>query len=327
MTRRLLQPRSWTPPPLDDPGRTAPLRVQRLLPTGGRGPEDVVFDHAGRIVTGLGDGRIVRIDPATGERTVLAETGGRPLGLHPRADGGVLVCDHDRGLLEVRPDGTVQVLADTVDGEPLTFASNVVESRDGTIWFTTSTSRWDLADHLGDIVEHSCTGRLVRRDPDGAVRTVLPELKFGNGLVLTPDESALLVAETAGYRIRRHHLSGPAAGRTEVLVEGLAGFPDNMWLGSDGLLWVAIAAPRNPLIDRLLPGHGLLRTLVWNLPEAVRPKAAPIAWVMAFDLDGRRVHDLRATDGSYGFVTSVAERDGVLVAGSLTATDIAVLAL
>ncbi|MFB9331528.1 SMP-30/gluconolactonase/LRE family protein, partial [Actinoplanes octamycinicus] len=72
MTRRLLQPRSWTPPPLDDPGRTAPLRVQRLLPTGGRGPEDVVFDHAGRIVTGLGDGRIVRIDPATGERTVLA---------------------------------------------------------------------------------------------------------------------------------------------------------------------------------------------------------------------------------------------------------------
>ncbi|GAA2873554.1 strictosidine synthase [Actinoplanes cyaneus] len=321
MSRRLIHPRRWRPPTAADPGRTAPLRIERRLETGGHGPEDVVFDHAGQVVTGLADGRIVRIDPESGERIVLARTGGRPLGLHPRADGGVLVCDHDKGLLEVRPDGTTHVLVDRVDGEPLTFASNVVEGRDGTIWFTTSTTRWSLDEHVGDVMEHTCTGRLLRRDPDGTVTTLLSDLKFGNGLVLAPDESYVLVAETTGYRIRRVRRDG----RTDLLVENLPGFPDNMWLGSDGLLWVAIAAPRNPLVDRLLPLPGLLRLLVWNLPEAVRPKAAPIAWVMAFGLDGERVHDLRAADGSYGFVTSVAERDGTIVVGSLTENDIAVL--
>jgi sugar lactone lactonase YvrE len=321
VTRRLIRPRRWTPPALHDRGPTAPLRILRRLPTGGHGPEDVVFDGAGRILTGTGDGRIVRIDPATGERTVLADTGGRPLGLHPRADGGVLVCDHDRGLLHVRPDGAVDVLAGGV-----TFASNVVEAADGTIWFTTSTSRWDLENHLGDMFEHSCTGRLLRRDPDGVVTTLLTGLKFGNGLVLAPDESHLLFAETAGYRIRRHWLTGPGAGRTEVLVDNLPGFPDNMSLGSDGLLWVGVAAPRNALLDRLLPLPGFLRLLVWNLPAAVRPRATVVARVMAFGLDGEPVHDLRADDGSYGFVTAVAERDGTLVLGSLIEDDVAVAA-
>ncbi len=109
-------------------------------------------------------------------------------------------------------------------------------------------------------------------------------------------------------------------------MDNLPGFPDNVSLGSDGLLWVAIAAPRNALLDRLLPLPGVLRLLLWNVPERVRPEATPIAWVMAFDpADGRRVHDLRATDAGYGFVTAVAERDGTVVVSGLHEDDVAVL--
>jgi sugar lactone lactonase YvrE len=346
MPRRWIRPRRWSPPAPAPAVPGTPLRVLRTLPTGGHGPEDVVFDAEGRVITGLADGRIVRIDPVSGDRTVLATTGGRPLGLHPGADGGVLVCDHDRGLLRVGPDGAVEVLVDTVDGVPLTFASNVVEGPDGTIWFTTSTTRWNLEDHLGDVFEHSCTGRLLRRDPSGAVTTVLDGLKFANGLVLTADGTSLLIAETAGYRIRRHRLTavsggasgglsggasggvsgGASGGPSEMLVENLPGFPDNLWLGTDGLIWAGIAAPRDRLLDRLLPLPGFLRLLVWNLPAAIRPKATPIAWVMAFDESGRVIHDLRTSDGSYGFVTSAAENRGTIVAGSLTRKDIAILA-
>jgi sugar lactone lactonase YvrE len=326
-TRRLLAPRRWRPPSGPRTRPTAALRVTGRLATGGHGPEDVVFDAAGRVLTGLADGTVLRIDPATGERTVLARTGGRPLGLEPCPDGGVLVCDHDRGLLLVDPAGAVTVLADRVAGERLTFASNVVRAGDGTVWFTTSSSRWDLAHHLGDMFEHSLTGRLLRRDPDGTLTVVLSGLAFANGLVLAPDGSHLLVAETGRYRVVRHWLTGPRAGTTEPWVADLGGFPDNMSLGSDGLVWVAVAAPRNPLLDRLLPLPGVLRTLVWNLPAAVRPEAAPVAWAMAFDLDGRRVHDLRTADGSYRFVTAVAERDGTLVVSSLAEDDVAVVAL
>lgn len=326
MPRRRITPRRWSPPAAaPDAGPTAPLVVARRLLTGGQGPEDVMVDAQGYVVTGTADGRVLRLGPG-GSHTVVAETGGRPLGVQPCADGSILVCDHDRGLLRVLPGGTVEVLVDTVDGEPLTFASNVVQGSDGTIWLTTSTSRWNLEHHLGDMFEHSCTGRLLRRDPDGTVTTVLSGLKFANGLVLAPDESHLLFAETTGYRISRHWLTGPPAGTTEPLVENLAGFPDNMSLGSDGLLWVAIAAPRNALLDRLLPLPGFLRLLVWNLPAALHPKAVPIAWVMAFDLDGKLVHDLRTADGSYGFVTSVTEHHGTVILGSLTEPDVAVLA-
>lgn len=330
MTRRWLTPRRWTPPPAPADGgrtpRTAPFALVRRLATGGHGPEDVVFDRRGHVLTGTGDGRIVRIDPADGQCQVLGTTGGRPLGLEACADGSVLVCDHDRGLLRLHADGRIETLVDTVDGEPLRFASNVVQGADGTIWFTTSTSRWDLEHYLGDLLEHSCTGRLIRRDPDGRVSVLLRDLRFGNGLVLAPDGSHLLYVETAGYRIRRYPLTGPGAGEPHSWVDNLPGHPDNMSLGSDGLVWVAIAAPRNRLLDRLLPWPGVLRTVVWNLPEAIRPAPTPIAWVMAFDLDGTLVHDLRSTDCGYGFATSVAEHHGTVVVGSLHEDDIAVIA-
>ncbi|MFC1407253.1 MULTISPECIES: SMP-30/gluconolactonase/LRE family protein [Streptacidiphilus] len=328
-TRRLISPRRWTPPTAPaDRGRTAltsRFTVARRLATGDHGPEDVAFDREGRVLTGLSDGSIVRLDPGTGARTVLGNTGGRPLGLAPSRDGSVLVCDHDRGLLHLDADGSVKVLVDTAAGRRLTFASNVAEGPDGTIWFTVSSRRWTVENYLGDVFEHSCTGMLIQHDLDGTVTVLHDDLKFANGLALAPDASHLLVAETSGYRVSRHWLTGPKAGTLEPFVENLAGAPDNISLGNDGLVWVAIAAPRNALFDRLLPLPGLLRVLLWNLPQALRPKPAPVAWVMAFDLSGHTVHDLRTDDGSYGFATSVAEHEGTVVAGSIAEDDIVVL--
>ncbi len=331
MSRRLFTPKRWTPPaaPADE-GRSAITRdlvIARQIETGGHGPEDVIFDERGRVLAGLEGGRIVALDPTSADVATLASTGGRPLGLQPCPDGAVLICDHDRGLLRMTPDGDVEVLVDSVDGEPLTFASNVVQGPDGTIWFTTSTTQWDLEHYRGDMLEHSSTGRLIRLDPDGTVSTVLSGLDFANGVVLAPDSSHLLIAETSGYRILRHWLTGPAAGETEPLVENLPGFPDNMSLGSDGLVWVAMVAPRNALLDRLLPLPGFVRVIVWNLPEAVQPQPAPSSGVMAFDLDGPVMHDLRSSDGTYGFVTAVAERNGTLVLASLQEDTVAVVEL
>ncbi|HSU00164.1 MAG TPA: hypothetical protein VLJ85_21140 [Geodermatophilus sp.] len=89
-----------------------------------------------------------------------------------------------------------------------------------------------------------------------------------------PDGSSPLFAGTAAYRVSRYWPTGPRAGSIEQPVEDLPGFPDNMSLGSDGLPWIGIAAPRNALLDRLLPLPGVLRQLVWNLPDALRPAAA-----------------------------------------------------
>src|SRR4051794_9180765 len=80
MVRRRIRPLRWTPPPaVADAGPTAPFVVARRLPTGGRGPEDVMFDARGNVVTGTADGRILRLGPVAGQ-IVAADTGGRPLG-------------------------------------------------------------------------------------------------------------------------------------------------------------------------------------------------------------------------------------------------------
>ncbi len=323
-----MKPQRWQPPRATARARrtssTPPLPPVSRLELPGDGPEDVVLSSDGKLIVGIHDGSILAIDPADGSVRKLADTGGRPLGLHADADGSLLICDFERGLLERRPDGTLEVLVDEVDGERLKFASNVVRDADGTIYFSSSTSRYSLAEYTGDLLEHSGTGRLMRRDPDGGVETLLTGLQFANGVVLAPDRTCVLVAETAGYRVARYWLTGPKAGTHDILVENLPGFPDNMALGSDGLVWIAVPAPRDPLLDRLLPLPGILRRVVWALPDRARPKPKRTVWVQAVDFDGRLVHDLQCEGTDFSMVTGVVEQDGTLYLGSLTESAVAV---
>jgi sugar lactone lactonase YvrE len=327
--RRWLRPKRWQPPA---PPRRArlrrsevPLAALRFVELPVAGPEDVRFDSAGRVLTGVGDGSILRIDLATGEARTVAHTGGRPLGLHVVSDDELLVADSRRGLL--RADlrtGACTVLADRVDGAPITFASNVVADSAGTVYFTSSSRRWDLEHWRGDIIEHSGTGRLLRYHPAEGVRVLLDGLQFANGVALAPDESHLVVAETGRFCLTRYWLTGPRSGRSDVLVHNMPGYPDNISVGSDGLIWVAFASPRNPLLDVLHRLPGFVRQLIWLLPHRLQPDPEKTTWVVAYDFGGLLVHDLQSPDAGYPFVTSVVERDGQLVLAGLYASAVAV---
>ncbi|MFH8347513.1 SMP-30/gluconolactonase/LRE family protein [Streptomyces sp. NPDC018045] len=317
---------------------TTPLPPLRPVPLDGRGPEDVVVDSAGRVLTGVEDGRILRLAPfpegpeegsaGTPRAEVIARTGGRPLGLEPLADGGVLVCDARRGLLRVEPsDGTVRTLADTVDGAPLRFCSNAVAAADGTVYFSVSSRRYPLEDWLGDILEHTGTGHLVRLRPGGTPEVVLDGLQFANGVALAPDESFVTVAETGSRRLTRLWLTGPRTGQQDVLADDLPGYPDNMSRGPGGLFWVALAGPRSASLDRLHRTKPALRHAAWSVARRVRPRPGPLAGVMGIDSSGRVVHDLRRRSPDYRMVTSVCEHGGHLVLGSLHERALAVCEL
>ncbi|MFE3544703.1 SMP-30/gluconolactonase/LRE family protein [Nocardia sp. NPDC059177] len=327
-----MRPHRWTPPrptararhPHSDPA----LPPVRLLPLAGTGPEDVVLTAAGRVVTGTDDGVLWSIDPADGTVEQIARVDGRPLGLHADADGSLLICVAGRGILRLpAAGGELEVVVDEIDGAPLTFPSNVVRDEDGTVYFSIASRRWPLAQWMGDILEHSGSGQLIRRSPDGALEVLIDGLQFGNGVVLAPDRSCVLVAETGSYRISRHWLSGPRAGSNDHLVENLPGSPDNMSLGSDGLIWVALVAPRNPLLDRFFALPGIFRRLTWALPERLRPAPGRTTWVLALDFDGTVVHDLQRDGTDFAMVTAVAERDGTLYLGSLSESAVAVSAV
>lgn len=297
----------------------------RLLPLPATGPEDVVLTPDGKIVTGTDDGTIWRIDPADGTVEEIARAAGRVLGLHADADGSLLICVAGQGVLRLaEPGAALEIVVGAIDGVPLDFPSNVVRDEDGTVYFSISSRRWPFEDWMADILEHSGSGQLVRLDPDGTLTVLVDGLQFANGVVLAPDRSCVLVAETGAYRITRHWLTGPRAGTSDLLVENLPGSPDNMSLGSDGLVWVGMVSPRNALLDRLFALPGIFRRLSWALPQALQPAPVRSTWVLALDFDGAVVHDVQREGTNFAMVTSVAERHGTLYLGSLSESAVAV---
>ncbi len=181
----------------------------------------------GRVWTGTADGGLHVHDPKTQTTTTVAATGGRPLGLEHLPDGRILVCDAHRGLLALDPvTGDLETLLREVDGERLLFPNNAAVTADGTIWFTDSSRVWTIEDWKSDLIEHTCTGRLFRRTPSGHVDTVLDGLCFANGVALTAEQDAVLVAETGTRTIRRVELAGDGGpGATTTWVEDLPGPP------------------------------------------------------------------------------------------------------
>jgi sugar lactone lactonase YvrE len=307
-----IDPVRWQPPPVDPlPELPAPAVTVVAMP--GNGPEDVVVDSAGQLWAGLEDGRIVRLPVGGGEPVVVADTGGRPLGLHAASDGRVLVCDSHRGLLALDPaSGSFATLVDSVEGRRLTFCSNVTETADGTIYFTESTSRFHFEDHLAPIVEARGTGSLFRRGTDDTVSTLVSGLYFANGVTPTVDGSAVVFAETVGRRLSKYWLSGPKAGTTEPLAVNLPGMPDNLSTGGDGKIWCAFVNPASAALEWLFPRAPWIRKVAWRLPERLQPKIEEI-WVAAFDPDsGDVVAGVRTTRPDFGVVTGVVEAAGRL---------------
>ncbi len=322
-----VDPARWDPPqppPLE--GRFAAndaLAAAERWEVTGEGPEDVVVDPAGRVYAGLVDGRIVRFPPGGGWPEVVADTGGRPLGLELAGDGRLIVCDPKRGLLAVEPGGAVEVLVDSYDGNALRFTNNAAVASDGTIYFSDSSTRFGIDNYRADILEHRGNGRLFAHDPDTReTRLLLDGLYFANGVALAPDESFLLVAETGKYRIRRLWLSGAKAGRDEPFAHNLPGIPDNLSTGPGGTFWVAMFTPRNPQLDFLLP-RPRLRALVTALPENLQPQPVRHSFVLGFDGDGEVTHNLQDPEGGYAPITGAREHDGWLYLGSLTEPAIA----
>lgn len=304
-----------------------------VIPVPGPGAEDVVVatsgPDAGAVFTGTEDGSIFRVSADGARVDLVGQTGGRPLGIEFAADGRLLVCDARRGLLWVDPaTGDVELITAEVEGRAMVFCNNAAIAEDGTIWWSDSSTRFGIERWKDDFVQNTRTGRLLRRDPDGTVSVVLDGLAFANGVALSAEGDFVAVAETGARTVVRHWVSGPRAGTRDLLAEDLPGYPDNIARGSDGLIWITIASPTDPLVERLQKGPLALRRLATKLPEALQPKPKQTVRVVAYDAAGSLVHDidLRPAEhgASYHMVTGVREHDGRLWMGSLHEPAIAV---
>lgn len=332
-------PVAWQPAP--SPGYTGPYAVntrladlRRIELDGHAGPEHIAIGPDGMLYAAVDGGRLLRMTPDGGARTVFAKTGGRVLGFDFAADGRMIAADAVRGLLAIDREGAVKVLVDEVDGEPLRYADAVVVAPDGKVYFTDASRRFAPRDWGGtfeasvlDILENSATGRVLAYDPaTGAVQRVAGGLSFPNGIVMTQDSRSLLVVETGRYRVWRiaadargldlSRSAPPAA--ASVLLDGLPGYPDNLVRGLEGRIWMGFTKPRSRVVDALAP-YPALRKVTLRLPRSMWPVPPAYGHVVAFMEDGRIVADLQDPTGTYPETTAVTETADRLYVQSLHA--------
>ncbi|MFW2387534.1 MAG: SMP-30/gluconolactonase/LRE family protein [Polyangiales bacterium] len=319
-----IEPVQWEPHPAPAlEGDYAENRVlqemDRFSTPDAHGPEDVAVDRDGRIYVGVEEGRILRYAADGSSPEVFADTGGRPLGLDFDNDGNLIVADAVKGLLSIDPSGAIEVLCTEAGYHRLGFTDDVDVDSQNVAWFSDASFKWDHHHVMNEALESRSNGRLLKYDIATAeCSVVLNELFFANGVAVSPDDSYVLVNETMRYRTKRVYVRGPNAGKVDVFIDNLPGFPDGISTGADGLFWLAIYAPRNDLLDSAGPSPWF-RKLIHRVPSALQPKPRRHPFVLGLDEKGNVVHNLQDADGvDFSKSTSAEQVGDSLFIGSLT---------
>lgn len=310
-------PASWDAP--EDLGFTgdfalntdmADLSMIDLTPY--HGAEDVVAIPDGRLLASTQDGYILMIDPALDTVTVLAETGGVPLGLEmdPKMNR-LVVADAHRGLLSVGLDGSVEVLTDRIGESPILYADDLDIADDGVIYFSDASTKFGAAASastldasLLEILEGVGTGRLLAYDPTSQeTRIVATGHVFANGVAMAPDGDVLML-ETGRYRLLK---IDPETGDQSVLIDNLPGFPDNINHGPvvDGVgptYFIGLASPRAAFLDDNSEKPGL-RALAMRLPKMFQPQPQAYGIVFQIAADGTVLRTWQDPEGAYPTTT------------------------
>ena len=294
------------------------------------GPEDVILDEDGHLYCGVRHGEIIRfLAPDYVRREVFAHVGGRPLGMAFDREGALVVCIAGMGLYRVDKNRQAQKLtAETnrspfsiIDDSRMRLADDLDIGPDGKVYFSEATIRYGFEEWVVDALEGRGNGRLIRYDPvTKTTRTILRNLLFANGVCVAHDSKSVLFAETWGCRVSRYWLEGPNAGKAEVVIADLPGYPDNINRGSNGSYWAALAGTRTPSYDlaMTMPGFrrrmgapGRRRRMVVSKRERWLRRAFRREWPNIGNAMGRRRREPSA-------ITSMREHRGYLYLGGVT---------
>lgn len=110
-------------------------------------------------------------------------------------NGRIISCQHGaRNLIRIEADASETVLADKYDGKRFNSPNDVAVRSDGTLWFTDPP--WGLTG------PHEIPGHWVYKlDPKtGKIDVVHKYLAMPNGIVFSPDEKRIYIADTGGHK-------------------------------------------------------------------------------------------------------------------------------
>ncbi len=208
--------------------------------------------HDGRLwFSDWGTQEVIAVDPE-GKSEVIVRVPSSPFCIDWLPDGRLLVISgRDRLLLRREPDGSLVTHADLGGLSDHAWNDIVVDGRGnayvGNIGF----------DFPGG---EFAPGTLALVAPDGSARQVADGVAFPNGMVVTPDNSTLILAESYGSRLTAFDI-GADGGLSDrrVWADLGDGVPDGICLDAEGAVWYADVP--NSRCVRVREGGEVLQTI------------------------------------------------------------------
>jgi sugar lactone lactonase YvrE len=189
--------------------------------------------HDGRLwLANWGTHEVVAVDLEGRREVVLRVPTTLPFSIDWLPDGRLLVVSGQESLLlREDPGGTFVTHADLSGLNPA-FNEIVVDGRGNT-----------YVDGIGfDLMagEPFAPGVIALVSAVGAVRQVADGIAFGNGMVVTPDNATLIVAESYASRLTAFDIAADGSLSNRRVWADLAGdVPDGICLDAEGAVWYA----------------------------------------------------------------------------------------
>jgi sugar lactone lactonase YvrE len=178
-----------------------------------------------------GTQEIIAVD-LEGESEVIVGVSSFPFCIDFLPDGRLLIVSaRDRLLLRREPDGSLVTYADLSGLSDHPWNDIVVDGRGnayiGNIGFEFPGGEF-------------APGILALVTPDGSARQVADGMAFPNGIVVTPDNSTLIVAESYGNKLTAFDIAGDGSLFNRRAWADLGeGVPDGICLDAEGAIWYA----------------------------------------------------------------------------------------
>ncbi len=275
-----------------DEGRPSPMATILQQVVLGESPRW----HGGRLwFCDWGARELVALDPA-GRADVVPTAPSVPWSIDWLPDGRlVFTAARERTLVVQAADGSQQRYADLSHLSDYGWNELVVDGRGNAY-----TNNIDF-DMLGG--ESPRPGIVAVVTPDGAARVVADGVEFPNGMVVTPDDSTLIVAESHGGRLTAFDIGddGELSNR-RVWADLGDGAPDGICLDAEGAIWYADVPNRRCV--RVHEGGEVLQTVDLDrgcFACMLGGDAGDTLFVMAADWRGPTSMD----DGRTGIVVAV----------------------
>jgi sugar lactone lactonase YvrE len=206
--------------------------------------------HAGRLwFSDWGAHEVIAVD-LEGRSEVIVRVQSFPFSIDWLPDGRLLITS-DRLLLRREPDGSMVTHADLTDLSDHPWNEIVVDGRGNAY---VNNIGFDFPG--GEFAP----GVLALVTPDGSARQVADGVAFPNGMVVTPDNSTLILAESYGNKLTAFDIAADGGlSNRRVWADLDGGFPDGICLDAENAIWYGDVP--NKRCVRVREGGEVLQTI------------------------------------------------------------------